>query len=184
MADKKYCQNCGKELVSGNKVLSGKYEGWCVKCSMDIVTEERYKNHSKHWTIEERNAYVAAADTYKRPETKDSWEYKAAQLKAVGSALTPIGAITGWGQGDLKRLNAEKRQKDKMDELIAAVKAGQQEEALTYCSQCNVGNPLAAKFCNNCGSKISGQLTASQRRYNAKLDEVIAEVKGDGADRR
>ena len=46
-------------------------------------------------------------------------EYVAASLKAAGSALTPLGAITGWGQGDLKRLNAEKRQKEQMDALLA-----------------------------------------------------------------
>lgn len=46
-------------------------------------------------------------------------EYVAASLKAAGSALTPLGAITGWGQGDLKRLNAEKRKKEQMDALLA-----------------------------------------------------------------
>jgi hypothetical protein len=94
-----------------------------------------------------------------RQRKRENREYLGASLKAAGSALTPLGMITGWGQGDLKRLNAEKRQKAEMEKLIAAVKESKQEapkprEALTYCSQCNVGNPLTAKFCNNCGRAI------------------------------
>ena len=119
------CPNYGVELVSGNEVLSGTYKGWCVKCSMEIVMEESYKR--KPMTAEE----IKKADRMnaRYQEKPRDWEHIAASLKATGSALTPLGMLTGWGQGDLKRLNAERRQKDKMDELIAALDATKASEA-------------------------------------------------------
>ncbi len=111
---------------------------------------------TKKMTVEEKNAY--AEKMWSRREKKKDREYKAAQLRAVGSALTPIGMLTGWGQGDLKRLNAERRQKAEMEKLIAAVKKSQQEPkpqiAFKYCNQCGARVPLTASFCNGCGKAI------------------------------
>lgn len=92
-------------------------------------------------------------------------EYKRAKRKAFFTTLSPLGAITGWGQGDYKRMTAERRQKAKMDELIAAVKESQQIQqapqapqepqiAFKYCNQCGARVPLTAAFCGGCGKAI------------------------------
>ncbi len=63
-------------------------------------------------TLEDKERLRAERQANAQP-TGDGvdWELVAASLKAAGSAMTPIGLITGWGQGDLKRLNAERKRK-------------------------------------------------------------------------
>jgi hypothetical protein len=63
-------------------------------------------------TLEDKERLRAERQAISTPTTDGAdWVLVCASLKAVGSALTPVGVITGWGQGDLKKLNAERKGK-------------------------------------------------------------------------
>lgn len=103
-----YCRKCGKKL--GFIRPRKEHAGLCFECLAKTEMCQDIKAE--------------------RQQRIEKLELLGATLKGAGSAMTPLGMITGWGQGDLKRLNAEKRQSAKMDELIAEVKKLREEKAI------------------------------------------------------
>jgi len=84
-------------------------------------------------------------------------QFKAAQAmgdaaKAGGDAgtLTSAGVGLGAGVGVGAAMAGA---------ITQAMQAGQQQAATVVCPKCGTANPAGAKFCNNCGAKLTGTVT-------------------------